>query len=62
MRRLCLSGFHLVALFCCLVAPPFAVHDAHNQDERQNVAMFIANLALLQHRLRLSAMLEMSQR
>ena len=60
MRRLCLSGFRLVALFCCLVAPPFAVHDAHNQDERQNVATFIANLALFQQRL--SAMLEMSQR
>ncbi|KAK2163836.1 hypothetical protein NP493_1444g01020 [Ridgeia piscesae] len=37
MRRLCLSGFRLVALFCCLVAPPFAVHNAHNQDERQLV-------------------------
>ena len=47
MRRLCLSGFRLVALFCCLVAPPFAVHDAHNQDERQHVA----NLALFQQRL-----------
>ena len=51
MRRLCLSGFRLVALFCCLVAPPFAVHDAHNQDKRQNVATFIANLALFQQRL-----------
>ena len=48
MQRLCLSGFRLVALFCCLVAPPFAVHDAHNQ--RQQVAMFIANLALFQQR------------
>ena len=55
MRRLCLSGFRLVALFCCLVAPLFAVHAAHNQDEQQN-----ANLALFQQRL--SAMLEMSQR
>ena len=33
------------------MAPPFAVHDAHNQDERQNVATFIANLALFQQRL-----------
>ena len=53
MRRLCLSGFRLVA-------PPFAVHDAHNQDERQQVATFIANLALFQQRV--SAMLETSQR
>ena len=60
MRRLCLSGIRLVALFCCLVAPPFAVHDAHKQNERQNVATFITNLALFQQRL--SAMLEMSQR
>ena len=60
MRMLCLSGFRLVALFCCLVAPPFAVHDAHNHDERQRVATFIANLALFQQRL--SAMLETSQR
>ena len=36
MRRLCLSGFRLVA-------PPFAVHDAQNQGERQQVATFIAN-------------------
>ena len=57
MRRLCLSGFRLVALFCCLVAPPFAVHDAHNQDERQHV---VRSLALFQQRL--SAMLETSQR
>ena len=56
MRRLCLSGFRLVALFGCLVAPPFAVRDAHNQDERQQVATFIANLALFQQRV--SAMLE----
>ena len=59
MWRLCLSGFRLVALFCCLVAPPFAVHDAH-KDERQQVATFIANLALFQQRV--STMLETSQR
>ena len=56
MRRLCLSGFRLVA-------PPFAVHDAHNQGlgERQQVATFIANnLAVFQQRV--SAMLEASQR
>ena len=42
MRRLCLSWFRLVA-------PPFAVHDAHNQGERQQVATFIANnLAVFQ--------------
>ena len=53
MRRLCLSGFRLVA-------PPFAVHDAHNQGERQ-VATFIANnLAVFQQRV--SAVLEASQR
>ena len=27
MRKLCLSGFRLVALVCCLVASPFAVYD-----------------------------------
>ena len=27
MRKLCLSGFHLVVLFCCLVALPFAIYD-----------------------------------
>ena len=46
MRRLCLSGFRLVA-------PPFAVHDAHNQGERQQVATFIGianNLAVFQQR------------
>ena len=35
-----------MALFCCLVAPPFAVYDSHNQDERQQVATFITNLAV----------------
>ena len=40
MRRLCLSEFRLVA-------PPVAVHDAHNQSERQ-VAAFVANLAVFQ--------------
>ena len=59
MRRLCLSGFRLVALFC-LVAPPFALHDIHNQDERQQVTTFIVNLALFQQRV--STMLETSQR
>ena len=54
MRRLCLSGFRLVA-------PPFAVHDAHSQGERQQVATFIAyNLAVFQQRV--SAVLEASQR
>ena len=54
MRRLCLSGFRLMA-------PPFVVHDAHNQDERQQVATFIANnLAVFQQRV--SAVLEASQR
>ena len=54
MRRLCLSGFRLVA-------PPFAVHDAHNQGERQQVVTFIANnLAVFQQRV--SAVLEASQR
>ena len=55
MRRLCLSGFRLVA-------PPFAVHDAHNQGERQQVATtFIANnLAVFPQRV--SAVLEASQR
>jgi len=43
-----------------LVALPFAIHDTHNQDERQQVAMFIANLAVFQQRV--SAMLEASQR
>ena len=52
MRRLCLSGFRLVA-------PPFAVHDAHNQGERQ-VATFIAiNLAVFQQRV--SALLVVSK-
>ena len=46
MRKLCLPGFRLVALFSCLVAPPFAVFDSLNQDERQQVATFIANLAV----------------
>ena len=32
--------------FCCLVAPPFAVYDSLNQDERQHVTTFIANLAV----------------
>ena len=50
MRRLCLSGFRLVA-------PPVA----HNQGERQQVATFIANnLAVFQQRV--SAVLEASQR
>ena len=31
MHKLCLSGFCLVALFCCLVAPPFAVYDSVNK-------------------------------
>ena len=52
MRRLCLSEFYLVA-------PPAALHDAHNQSERQ-VATFVANLAGFQQRV--SAMLEASQR
>jgi len=46
MRKLCLSGFRLVVLFCCLVAPPFAVYDSLNQDEWRQVATFIANLAV----------------
>ena len=46
MCKLCLSGFHLVALFCCLVAPPFAVYNSLNQDERQHVRTFIASLAV----------------
>ena len=41
MRKLCLSRFRLVALFCCLVAPPFAVYDSLNQDERQHVTTFM---------------------
>ena len=49
MRRLCLSEFRLVA-------PPVAVHDAHNQSKRQQVATFVANLAVFQQRV--SAMLE----
>ena len=41
--------------------PPFAVHDAHNQGERQQVATFIANkLGVFQQRV--SAVLEASQR
>ena len=60
MRKLCLSEFRLVALFCCLVAPPLAVNDAHNQDERQQVATFIANLAVFQQRV--SAMPKAPQR
>ena len=58
--QLCLSGFRLVARFCCLVAPPFAVYDSLNQDERQQVATFIANLAVFQQRV--SAMLKAPQR
>ena len=50
MRKHCLSGFRLVALFCCLVAPPFTVFDALNQDERQ-VATFVAYLAVFQQRM-----------
>ena len=46
MRKLCLSGFRLVALFCCLMAPPFAAYNSLNQDERQQVATFIADLAV----------------
>ena len=53
MRRLYLSEFRLVA-------PPVAVHDAHIQSERQQVATFVANLAVFQQRV--SAMLEASQR
>ena len=45
MRKLCLSRFRLLALFCCLVAPPFTVSDSLNQDERQHVTTFIVNLA-----------------
>ena len=60
MRKLCLSGFRLVALFCCLVAPPFAVFDSLNQDERQQVATFIANFAVFQQRV--SAMPKAPQR
>ena len=37
MRKVCLSGFRLMALFCCSVTPPFAVYDSLNQDERQRV-------------------------
>ena len=46
MRKICLSGFCLMALFCCLVAPPIAAFDSLNQDERQQVATFIAKLAV----------------
>ena len=60
MRKLCLSGFRLVALFCSLVAPPFAVYDSLNQDEQQQVATFIANLAVFQQRV--SAMPKAPQR
>ena len=60
MRKLCLSGFRLVALFCCLVAPPFVVFDSLNQGERQQVATFIANLAVFQQRV--SAMPKAPQR
>ena len=48
-----LSGF-------CLVALPFAVSDSLNQDKRQHVTTFIANLAVLQQRM--SAMPEAPQR
>ena len=50
--RLCFSELRLVAR-------PVAVHDAHNQSERQ-VATFVANFAVFQQRV--SAMLEASQR
>ena len=50
MRKLCLSGFRLVALFCCLVVPPFAIFDSLNKDERQQVTTFIANLAVFQQK------------
>ena len=60
MRKLCLSGFRLVALFCSLVAPPFAVFDSLNQDKRQQVATFVANLAIFQQRV--SAMPKAPQR
>jgi hypothetical protein len=60
MRKLCLPGFRLVALFSCLVAPPFAVFDSLNQDERQQVATFIVNLAVFQQRV--SAMPKAPQR
>ena len=60
MRKLCLSGFHLVALFCCSVAPPFAIYDSLNQDERQQVTTFITNLPVFQQRV--SAMPEAPQR
>ena len=60
MRKLCLSVFRLVALFFCLVAPPFSVFDSLNQDERQQVAAFIANLAVFQQRV--SAMPKAPQR
>ena len=52
MQRLCLSEFRLVA-------PPVAVHDTHNQSKRQQVATFVAKLAVFQQRV--SAMLEASQ-
>ena len=54
MHKLCLSRFRLVALFCCLVAPPFAKYD-----ERQHVTTFIANLAVFKERV--SAMPEAPQ-
>ena len=60
MHKLCLSGFCLVALFICLVAPPFAVLDSLNQDERQQVVTFISNLAVFQQRV--SAMPKVPQR
>ena len=50
MRKFCLSGFRLVALFLCLVAPPFAVFDSLNQDERQQVGSFPTECLLCQKR------------
>ena len=60
MRKLCLFGFRLVALLCCLVAPLFAVYDSLNKDEWQHLTTFIANFAFFQQKV--SAMPEAPQR
>ena len=39
MRKHCLSGFPLVSLFCCLVAPPFAVFDSLNDKKSQRSSL-----------------------
>ena len=59
MRKLCLFGFRLVALLCCLVAPLFAVYDSLNKDEWQHLTTFIANFAFFQQKV--SAMPEAPQ-